>query len=167
MRSSRLNRVGASIRIPARDFVRTCTQPEAARRRKVMLARTCPSCGILLPVSTRGRCPTCTRPPRSGSSRPELNRSAWQRLRRAARLRDGDRCVRCGSNERLSVHHAVAGSNLLSDLVTLCSRCHRREHARATSLQGEGRFFREEAATPTARSAPVSSKSCGMKGNHG
>jgi 5-methylcytosine-specific restriction endonuclease McrA len=167
MRSSRLNRVGASIRIPARDFVRTCTQPEAARRRKVMLARTCPSCGILLPVSTRGRCPTCTRPPRSGSSRPELDRSAWQRLRRAARLRDGNRCVRCGSTRRLSVHHAVEGSNALDDLLTLCGRCHAREHARAHNPWKAGPFFKRERTTPTARSAPVSSRSCGMKGNHG
>src|SRR5829696_6197893 len=113
-----------------------------------MLARTCPSCGILLPVSTRGRCPTCTRPPRSGSSRSELNRSAWQKLRRAARLRDGNRCVRCGTTEQLSVHHAVAGSNLLSDLVTLCSRCHRREHAHANNLQAKAVFLERKPPRP-------------------
>jgi hypothetical protein len=53
-----------------------------------------------------------------GSSRPEVDGYAWQKLRRAARLRDGNRCVRCGSIERLSVHHDVAGSNLLDDLIT-------------------------------------------------
>jgi 5-methylcytosine-specific restriction endonuclease McrA len=42
-------------------------------------------------------------------------------------LRDGNRCVRCGAIQRLSVHHAVEGSNRLADLVTLCSRCHARE----------------------------------------
>jgi hypothetical protein len=36
-----------------------------------------------------------------------------------ARLRDGNRCVRCGSSKRLSVHHAVEGSNLLEDLLAL------------------------------------------------
>lgn len=61
------------------------------------LANVCSGCGVLLPAGTAARCPRCTRPQRSGSSRPELNRSAWQRLRRAARLRDEDRCVHCGS----------------------------------------------------------------------
>ena len=90
-----------------------------------MLARVCSNCGALLPAGMRGRCARCAKPPRSGSSRPEIDTAAWQKLRRAARMRDGDRCVRCGSTERLSVHHTVAGSNLLEDLATLCSRCHR------------------------------------------
>ena len=94
-----------------------------------MLARVCPGCGALLPAGMRGRCARCAKPQRSGSSRPEIDTAAWQKLRRAARMRDGDRCVRCGASERLSVHHAVEGSNLLHDLLTLCSRCHAREHA--------------------------------------
>jgi 5-methylcytosine-specific restriction endonuclease McrA len=101
----------------------------------VTLARACSRCGVLLPAGMRGRCPRCRRPQRSGSSRPELDRSAWQRLRRAARLRDGNRCVRCGAIQRLSVHHAVEGSNRLADLVTLCSRCHAREHARKAPVK--------------------------------
>jgi HNH endonuclease len=107
----------------------------------VALARLCPCCGIILPAGSRGRCIRCTPPQRSGSSRPELDRYAWQRLRRAARLRDGNRCVACGSTERLSVHHAVAGSSALADLVTLCSRCHAREHAERKALENEPFFF--------------------------
>jgi 5-methylcytosine-specific restriction endonuclease McrA/predicted nucleic acid-binding Zn ribbon protein len=107
----------------------------------MLLARLCSNCGRVLPAETRGRCRACKRPPRSGSSRPELDRFAWQKLRRAARLRDGNRCVRCGATERLSVHHAVEGSNLLEDLLTLCSRCHAREH-RSKEDSANKPFFR-------------------------
>jgi 5-methylcytosine-specific restriction endonuclease McrA len=113
-----------------------------------ILARLCPGCGIVLPAALQGRCARCARPQRSGSSRPELDRSLWQRLRRAARLRDGNRCVRCGSSERPSVHHAVPGSSLLDDLVTLCSRCHRREHALKLAA-GQASFLREDRVPPT------------------
>jgi 5-methylcytosine-specific restriction endonuclease McrA len=95
-----------------------------------VLARVCSNCGAFLPAGMRGRCARCAKPQRSGSSRPEIDTAAWQKLRRAARMRDGDCCVRCGSSGRLSVHHAVERSNLLDDLLTLCSRCHAREHAR-------------------------------------
>jgi 5-methylcytosine-specific restriction endonuclease McrA len=105
------------------------------------LAHVCSKCGAILSAETRGTCNACKRPQRPGSSRPELDRFAWQKLRRAARLRDGNRCVSCGAIERLAVHHAVEGSQLLDDLVTLCSRCHRREHTRRTALQ-EGSFFK-------------------------
>jgi 5-methylcytosine-specific restriction endonuclease McrA len=127
--------IGSEIRMRVRS-----TRLVSRAQSDIALARLCPSCGVVLPLGTRGRCIRCARPQRSGSSRPELDRSAWQRLRRAARLRDGNRCVRCGSAERLSVHHAVAGSNALADLITLCSRCHAREHAREKTLQ-RGSFF--------------------------
>jgi 5-methylcytosine-specific restriction endonuclease McrA len=103
-----------------------------------VLARICSGCAALLPAGTRGHCARCAKPRRSGSSRPEINTAAWQRLRRAARMRDGNRCVRCAASERLSVHHAVEGSSLLEDLVTLCSRCHRREHARSAPVSSKG-----------------------------
>jgi hypothetical protein len=95
-----------------------------------------------------GRCVRCARPQRSGSSRPELDRFDWQKLRRAARLRDGNSCVRCGATERLSVHHAVERSNVLEDLVTLCSRCHAREHAQKRPAR-KAYFLRGNRATPT------------------
>jgi 5-methylcytosine-specific restriction endonuclease McrA len=111
------------------------------------LARVCPGCGVLVAVGTRGRCARCAKPQRSGSSRPEIDTAAWQKLRRAARMRDGDRCVRCGSSARLSVHHAVEGSNLLDDLLTLCSRCHGREHRRSKAPQAR-HFLEAGSATP-------------------
>jgi 5-methylcytosine-specific restriction endonuclease McrA len=126
--------------------------------RPMMLASICPGCGVVLPAGSGGRCAHCSRPQRSGSSRPELDRYAWQRLRRAARLRDGNRCIRCGSSERLHVHHTVPGSNLLEDLVTLCSRCHGREHTRI-KLPANKPVFRGEARhAPTPRSPRVSSR---------
>jgi predicted HNH restriction endonuclease len=43
------------------------------------------------------------------------------------------------------VHHAVEGSNLLEDLLTLCSRCHAREHKRKASAK-EAIFLGREAS---------------------
>jgi 5-methylcytosine-specific restriction endonuclease McrA len=40
--------------------------------------------------------------------------------------------MRCGEVDGLEVHHLVAvgdgGSHELSNLITLCARCHRNEH---------------------------------------
>lgn len=48
-----------------------------------------------------------------------------------AKMRDGFKCTRCGTQEDLQVHH-IRGkqSHHLDDLITLCRECHRREHAR-------------------------------------
>lgn len=60
------------------------------------------------------------------------NTVRWQRLRARARARDGERCVRCGEVQGLSVDHRVAvadGGPMwdLDNLETLCSKCHRRK----------------------------------------
>lgn len=52
-----------------------------------------------------------------------------ENLRKATILRDRCKCMECGkSNCVLEVHHIVArrlkGSNTLSNLITLCSKCH-------------------------------------------
>ena len=69
--------------------------------------------------------------------RPALNRYAWQKKRAQVRARDGNRCTRCGTTERLSVHHIVkarhGGPDTLDNLTTLCPRCHAAADA--------GRFF--------------------------
>jgi 5-methylcytosine-specific restriction endonuclease McrA len=84
--------------------------------------RTC-RCGA---ITTNPPCPTCRR---SGASRPELNRYAWQKTRRQVRQRDGNQCTNCGSIRNLSVHHLVpsklGGTDHSSNLVTLCANCHR------------------------------------------
>ena len=65
----------------------------------------------------------------------------WQQARAAARRRDGNRCRRCGSTEKLEVHHIVSlahgGAKYdLANLMTLCARCHRQvEGAGANTSQ--------------------------------
>ena len=63
--------------------------------------------------------------------------SNWSEAKRDTLLRDGERCIQCGSRggqRRLHVHH-IDGSgrsdnenNSLDNLLTLCSRCHVRLH---------------------------------------
>ena len=54
-----------------------------------------------------------------------------ENIRKAVILRDGCKCKECGkSNTRLEVHHIkprrLNGSNTLSNLITLCSKCHQK-----------------------------------------
>jgi 5-methylcytosine-specific restriction endonuclease McrA len=72
-----------------------------------------------------------TKPKRSGSSRPELSKAQWQRIRRAVRQRDGNCCRHRGATgdwARLSVHHLLpaklGGTDDMANLATLCSGCH-------------------------------------------
>lgn len=52
----------------------------------------------------------------------------WAEKRVQVLERDGYRCVRCGSNDSLDVHHKVArrhgGAGDLDNLETLCAKCH-------------------------------------------
>lgn len=50
-------------------------------------------------------------------------------LKLRAKMRDGFKCVRCGSEEKLRVHHIRnTKSHSLDDLETLCQTCHHAEH---------------------------------------
>jgi hypothetical protein len=50
-------------------------------------------------------------------------------LKLRAKMRDGFKCVRCGSEEKLRVHHKrTTKSHSLDDLETLCLTCHHAEH---------------------------------------
>lgn len=60
---------------------------------------------------------------------------AWGRARRAAKERDGHKCVTCGSDDRLEVNHieprlgkgyGVGCHNHSDNLETLCKPCHSR-----------------------------------------
>lgn len=72
------------------------------------------------------------------------SRGAPHKLRKAARDRDGDQCVQCGSTEHLEVDHilnvARGGTHHLDNLQTLCASCHQEKtqaearQARATKL---------------------------------
>jgi 5-methylcytosine-specific restriction protein A len=63
----------------------------------------------------------------------------WQAVRAQAMQRDGNRCTRCSSTDRLNVHHvktvreAPALRLVLGNLQTLCASCHSahtsREHS--------------------------------------
>lgn len=52
--------------------------------------------------------------------------------RAKAIMRDGGKCVLCGSTENLQVHHklhrADGGTDDLDNLVTLCEECHAKQH---------------------------------------
>lgn len=66
------------------------------------------------------------------ASRPALSTHRWQKLRAQALQRDGNRCRRCGNGGKLQAHHLVkpehGGRDELSNLITLCDRCHRQTH---------------------------------------
>lgn len=83
------------------------------------------------------RCLRCRTLIRTGSYCADCHRvgkrlygsPAWKRTRAMARLRDGNQCVKCGTTEKLDVHHEQPvreGGNPfdLDNLVTLCARCH-------------------------------------------
>ena len=58
----------------------------------------------------------------------------WQKLRRWVKDRDGWRCVKCGSPGRLDVDHITPSWRggdkwSMSNLQTLCRRCHREKTA--------------------------------------
>lgn len=58
-----------------------------------------------------------------------------ENIRKAVILRDGCQCVECGrTNCKLEVHHIkprrLNGSNALSNLITLCERCHKNTEGR-------------------------------------
>lgn len=64
----------------------------------------------------------------------------WERKARAIRQRDNHTCQGCGKDgddaESLQVHHIVplgaGGSNVKSNLITLCNECHGRVHGGVT-----------------------------------
>ena len=56
-----------------------------------------------------------------------LRSPEWTSKRAAVLTRDGHRCQRCGSGNRLEVHHAHYqrfGAENLDDLITYCHACH-------------------------------------------
>ncbi len=56
----------------------------------------------------------------------------WLEISRQIRIRDCQRCKSCGGNKTLGVHHIVkisnGGTNLSSNLKTLCRKCHKVRH---------------------------------------
>jgi 5-methylcytosine-specific restriction protein A len=98
-----------------------------------VLVKFCAHCGKHYEPSTgvRNRCGPCGRKydQRHSVERRARSSARWQRARAEARKRDGERCQRCGSSERLQVHHIVPLAKggdryALLNLVTLCQPCH-------------------------------------------
>ena len=62
-----------------------------------------------------------------------LDSEAWQRLRAKRLKMDGYKCTQCSETRGLQVHHLVYRQwhkTKLTDLTTLCARCHEAEHGR-------------------------------------
>lgn len=89
----------------------------------------CIRCGRLVPTG-RSYCPE--HDPKRPSPSSSLGRVPH--LRAKAKRRDGNRCIVCGSTDRLRVHHVQAvaelgtAANTLGNLATLCETCHDRIH---------------------------------------
>lgn len=62
-----------------------------------------------------------------------LKTSYWLKVRKIILQRDNHKCVKCGGVFSLQVHHLNYDHHLnemehLDDLVTLCKKCHKKEH---------------------------------------
>lgn len=72
---------------------------------------------------------------------PFIRSKAWKELREKALERDGHRCVLCGSDQNLQVHHVFPRKfhkdlqEDLDNLVVLCNRHHWRQHRDAGYLE--------------------------------
>jgi 5-methylcytosine-specific restriction endonuclease McrA len=73
---------------------------------------------------------------RRWSYRRMLHDPRWLQLRLKIIQMDRSRCILCGSQERLEVHHLLYRPNCKpwqyqdEDLVTLCRKCHAHAHGR-------------------------------------
>lgn len=65
------------------------------------------------------------------TKRDSISYSKW---RRHIKVRDGERCVKCGSTEELHVHHRMRYSEHIfarlrkDNGIVLCKDCHAKEH---------------------------------------
>lgn len=79
-----------------------------------------------------------------------LDSPAWRQKRQERLEQDGHQCFRCRSAEQLEVHHITyerLGRERLTDLLTLCKRCHARDHGRDPDLPecAPDAFYQERA----------------------
>jgi len=68
-------------------------------------------------------------------------------LHRRVLERGGWRCQICGSSENLQVHHlkfrSMLGDDELSNLISLCVRCHRQQHGSSRTCRGIAKKLKE------------------------
>jgi 5-methylcytosine-specific restriction endonuclease McrA len=101
-------------------------RPAAARARVGMALTPCLDCGTLTRNSSR--CSPCAAKRDNWRARGGIRSGwAWGELRAQVRARDCV-CVRCGSTDRLEVHHRIplarGGTNEISNLELRCRQCH-------------------------------------------
>lgn len=92
-----------------------------------------------------------------------LRSPAWAKLRKATLKRDRYRCIACEAREGLQVHHLTYerfGREALSDLTTLCEKCHKTLHDIAARRAGSianplGALFSQERAERNLRENPI------------
>lgn len=62
--------------------------------------------------------------------RQKLYTEDWDNIRKQVYMRDGHRCVMCGKRGKLHAHHIIpvkiSNDNSLSNLVSVCNKCHRK-----------------------------------------
>ena len=62
--------------------------------------------------------------------RKKLYTENWDSIRHRVYLRDGFRCVMCNKKGKINAHHiipvAVSHDNSMSNLITVCDRCHKK-----------------------------------------
>jgi 5-methylcytosine-specific restriction endonuclease McrA len=103
----------------------------------------CTACNRLFPSGSSNAlyCPLCraakerSRDAERNRRRPGASRSD---LPRKAKLGDGNRCKRCGSRDQIVANHiipiAMGGRHELSNLITMCKRCHEDYHRALTKV---------------------------------
>ena len=105
-------------------------------------------------MATNPRPPRKRRPGRPGRVWDRIDRTRWQRVRRAALTRDGFRCRRCGRAGRLEADHIRPLTDdpgqdpyALERLQTLCRSCHisktRTENAARNPVRPEVQAWRD------------------------
>ena len=71
--------------------------------------------------------------PSSFKRKQELYSRNWDDIRKMVYTRDNHRCVMCGRKGKVHAHHIVpvkvSRDNSLSNLVTVCERCHKKLEA--------------------------------------
>jgi 5-methylcytosine-specific restriction endonuclease McrA len=111
-----------------------------AEEQSVSLLRFCLHCY----THHQGCCPKADSRRNLEPSKRARNTQRYREAKQAARRRDGERCTRCGSGDRLEVHHIVPLSEggdafALSNLTTLCHDCHRMTYGGWESIEGRRR----------------------------
>ena len=98
--------------------------------------RRCPGCDDALIHPPRKYCPACSKERAwKGSNRgPETAGRPWRKIREAVLTRDGRVCAECGVHGANHADHIVpksqGGGDEMSNLQTMCARCHNRKTGR-------------------------------------